>query len=71
MAKYEKDAVFVQRANEKAAESKARSALSMAANYKSAGRPDKAREKLQSVIDEFPDTTFAATAKKELAALRD
>jgi thiol-disulfide isomerase/thioredoxin len=69
VAKYEKDPVFVRRANEKAAESKARSALSMAANYKSAGRTDKAREKLQSVIDEFPGTSFAETARKELAAL--
>jgi thiol-disulfide isomerase/thioredoxin len=69
VAKYEKDPVFVKRANEKAAESKARSALSMAANYKSANRPDKAREKLQSIIDDFPGTSYAETAKKELAAL--
>jgi thiol-disulfide isomerase/thioredoxin len=69
VAKYEKDPVFVKRANEKAAETKARSALSMAANYRSAGRTDKAREKLQSIIDEFPGTSFAETAKKELAAL--
>jgi len=66
---YEKDPAFVQYITEKATTNKARAALSMAANYKEAGRTDLARKKYQSVIDEFPGTAYAEQAKKGLSEL--
>jgi thiol-disulfide isomerase/thioredoxin len=67
--KYEADAQFIKRQNDGAATAKAKGALSIAASYKGAGRYDLARQKYQSVIDQFPGTTAADTAKKELATL--
>ena len=67
---YEKDPTLVQRANNAAAEGKAKGMLSMARNYATAGKPDVARKKYQEIIDQFPGTTFAADARKEMAALK-
>jgi thiol-disulfide isomerase/thioredoxin len=47
----------------------ARSALSMAMNYLNAGLSDKAKDKFQDVIDRFPNTPEADTAKDQLAKL--
>jgi len=69
VAKYEKDPAFVKKQNESAAASKANSGLSLARAYASSGKGDLATKKYQSVIEEFPGTSFAATAKKELDAL--
>jgi thiol-disulfide isomerase/thioredoxin len=67
---YEKDPVFVKRAMEREVGGKARSMLSMAANYKTAGKPDLAKKKYQEVIDQFPKTSYAETAKKEMDAIK-
>jgi TolA-binding protein len=48
---------------------KAKAALSMAASYKQAGRTDLARAKYQSVIENYPGTTYASDAKIELSHL--
>lgn len=66
---YEKDKAFVRKVNESAAAGKARAAFSMARTYRSAGKLDKARARYQSVIDEFPGTSFAETAQKEIDAM--
>jgi TolA-binding protein len=56
MAKYEKDSSFVQRVTGAANDSKAKAILSIADNYKAAGKTDLAKQKYQSVIDQFPGT---------------
>jgi TolA-binding protein len=48
---------------------KAKSMLSLAEDYVSAGRNDLARDKYQAVIEQFPNTPFAETAKQKIAAL--
>jgi thiol-disulfide isomerase/thioredoxin len=70
VATYEKDPAFVKRANESAAGGKAKGMIGLAQSYASAGKKDQARQKYQDVIDQFPGTTYAETAKKELAALK-
>jgi outer membrane protein assembly factor BamD (BamD/ComL family) len=40
----------------------------IAQNYRRV-RPDLARQRLQEIIDRFPDTTFADSAKKALAEI--
>jgi thiol-disulfide isomerase/thioredoxin len=69
VAKYEKDQAFVKRVTGAAVDSKAKAALSMAASYKESGKTDLARQKYQAVIDQFPNTSYAETAKKELKDL--
>jgi len=69
VAKYEKDQAFVKRVSSTAVDSKARAALSMANSYKDSGKTDLARQKFQSVIDQFPNTPYAETAKKEMKDL--
>lgn len=66
---YEKDPAFVAKVTEKNSSAKARAALSMARNYKVAGRNDLARVKYQSVIDDFPGTTYADEARKGISEL--
>jgi thiol-disulfide isomerase/thioredoxin len=48
---------------------KARSELGMAMNYLNAGQNDKARTRFQNVIDQFPGSPEADTAKDQLARL--
>jgi thiol-disulfide isomerase/thioredoxin len=66
---YEADAAFVARVKAKSDGRRAESTLSMADAYRSAGNVDKAKAKYQEVIDAFPNTAYAETAKKGLAAL--
>ncbi len=70
VATYEKDPAFIKRANESTAGAKAKGMISLAQSYVRAGHKDKAKAKYQEVIDQFPDTSFAETASKELAALK-
>ena len=44
--------------------------MGLAQSYKSAGRPELAKKKYQEVIDQFPDTSYAETARKEQAAIK-
>jgi tetratricopeptide (TPR) repeat protein len=60
---YDADPAFADRS------AKAHSALNLAMNYLNAGQTDTAREKFQDVIDRFPGTPEADTAKDELAKL--
>ncbi len=69
VVEYEKDTAFVKRVNEAAGGAKAKAAMSMAASYVEAGRTDLAKKKYQEVIDQFPGTSYEATAKTELAKL--
>jgi TolA-binding protein len=41
----------------------------MARSYKGARKLDQAREKYQSIIQDYPGTSYADTARAELAAL--
>jgi hypothetical protein len=67
--KYEADTAFIQRATEHAAAGKASSAFRLAESYKRAGRNDLARKKYQSVIDQFPGTSYATAATKAIREL--
>jgi thiol-disulfide isomerase/thioredoxin len=69
-AVYEKDPAFVKRANESAAGGKAKGMLSLAQTFASSHKTEQARKKYQDVIDQFPGTSYAETAKKEMAALK-
>jgi len=67
--RYEADPAFVKRINEKETGSKAKAALSMARSYRTAHKTDQARQKYQSIIQEFPNTPYAQTAQQELSSL--
>lgn len=69
VAQYENDKEFVQRVMEKEASVKAKGTLNIARAYAKNNRPDLARSKYQSIIDEYPGTSFAKTAEQEMAAL--
>src|SRR5215208_4716590 len=69
VAKYEKDPAFVKRVTGASADAKAKAALSVASSYKDSGQTDLAKQKYQAVIDQFPNTPSAETAKKELKDL--
>ncbi|MEE8385567.1 MAG: tetratricopeptide repeat protein [Dehalococcoidia bacterium] len=43
--------------------------LNMAENYLRAGKPDKARQYLQKILDRYPDTPWAAKARARLAEI--
>lgn len=66
---YEKDAAFMKKASADATAAKANAALKLADSYRKAGRADLARKKYQTVVDEFPGTSYAATASKALGEL--
>jgi thiol-disulfide isomerase/thioredoxin/outer membrane protein assembly factor BamD (BamD/ComL family) len=50
---------------------KAQAMLALAENYKSTGNTDKAKSKYQDVIDQFPGSSWAETAKKALEAMNE
>jgi tetratricopeptide (TPR) repeat protein len=67
---YDADPAFQRRMKDRAAAPKAKAALNLAENYRSAGMPDKAKEKYREVITQFPGTSYAETAQRELNQLR-
>jgi thiol-disulfide isomerase/thioredoxin len=69
VAAYEQNAELMKRVNDAAAQAKAKSALGMAAAYKDAGQIESARDKYQEVIDQFPNTPWAQTAREQLRHL--
>jgi hypothetical protein len=68
--KYEADPTFLQKLRDSAAIAKAKPALSVADNYAKNGMIPQAKKKYQEIIDQYPDTTFADTAKKALVNLK-
>jgi thiol-disulfide isomerase/thioredoxin/TolA-binding protein len=66
---YEANTAFMKRLADKANGQKAGSMLSMADNYRASGKLEQARTKYQEVIQQFPDTTWAETAKKAMESL--
>lgn len=68
--KYDADPVFTKKRIQALADSKAKGILSVAASYKSAGKIDEAKLRYQSVLDQFPGTSYAEQAKKELDKLK-
>jgi len=66
---YEQDSAFIQKVREKAASTKAVAALHMGDNYRRAGDLATARKKYQSVVDDFPGTSYAEQAKSALDAI--
>jgi tetratricopeptide (TPR) repeat protein len=68
---FEADPKFIRRMKDRAAETKARPALNLAENYRSAGRIEMAIKKYREVIDQFPGTSFAETARAELSRLKE
>jgi thiol-disulfide isomerase/thioredoxin len=69
IAQYEKDPAFVKNVLGAQNEAKAKAALGLADSYKAAGSIDKAKKKYQEVIEQFPGTPQAASAKKALAEM--
>ena len=67
--KYEQDTAFITKVNGQAGATRAKAALSMALNYKNAGNVELARKKYESVIHDFPGTSYAETARQALAEL--
>ena len=45
--------------------------LALADSYRSAGKRDQARKKYQEVIDQFPNTSYAQSAKEALQQMKD
>jgi thiol-disulfide isomerase/thioredoxin/TolA-binding protein len=68
-ADYEKDPAFVQSVKSNDDADKANAMLSIANSYRSSGMADKAKEKYQSVVDQFPGTPQADAASKALAEM--
>jgi thiol-disulfide isomerase/thioredoxin len=68
---YESNSVFMKKLADKANAKKASSMLSMADNYKAAGNISQAKTKYQEVINQFPDSAWAETAKAAIASLGD
>jgi peroxiredoxin len=69
VAVYEQDPAFLQKVKDATVNDKARAALSLADSYRRSGRSDLARQKYQSVVDQFPGTQYADTAKAAIAAM--
>jgi thiol-disulfide isomerase/thioredoxin len=69
IAQYEKDPAFVKGVVNVQNESKAKALLGMGDSYKSAGKKEQAIKKYQDVIEQYPGTPQAASAKKSLAEL--
>ena len=67
--RYEGDPAFVKRVVEKEAGTRAKAALSMARSYRNSRKTDQARQKYQSIIQEFPNTEFARAAQQEMTSL--
>jgi thiol-disulfide isomerase/thioredoxin len=68
---YEANTAFMKQLADKANSKKAASMLSMADNYKAAGNAAQAKAKYQEVINQFPDSAWAETAKKAIASLNE
>ena len=66
---YEADTEFMSRLKNSAVAVKAKAALSMADNYRKAGRDEDARAKYQQVVDDYPGTSFADVAQRALTEL--
>jgi tetratricopeptide (TPR) repeat protein len=67
---YDAEPAFQRKMKDRVAAPKARQMLNLAENYRNAGRLDEARKRYQEVIDQFPGTTFADTARAELDKTR-
>jgi thiol-disulfide isomerase/thioredoxin len=70
VAEYDKNPALARKANDAAASGKATGMLGLARSYKNSGKGELAKKKYQEVIDQFPGTSFAETAQKELAAVK-
>jgi thiol-disulfide isomerase/thioredoxin len=66
---YEADSTFMANFTNKVSKKQAESMLAMADNYRAAGSNEKAKLKYQAVIDQFPNTPWAQTARKAIAAI--
>jgi thiol-disulfide isomerase/thioredoxin len=69
IADYQKDTAFIKRVTENAAATKANAALHLASSYRGSGNIEMARKKYQSVVDDFPGTSYAELAQKALAEI--
>jgi hypothetical protein len=68
MAAIEQDAAMSKKIM--SAEGKAYSSLSMAQNFQNSGQAEKAQQRYEQIIKDFPDTMSAAVAQKKLAELK-
>lgn len=66
---YEQDSAFMGQLKASGDSTKAKAALSMADNYRKAGRTEAAKAKYQQVVDQFPGTAFADTAQRALTEM--
>jgi thiol-disulfide isomerase/thioredoxin len=73
VAAYESDPAFMEKLAGKQSQAdanKARSALSLAESYRRSGKIELAKKKYQEIIEQFPGSKEAETAKVELAKLK-
>ena len=66
VAAYEADEQFMQKMKSSDQEGRAKAAFNMASGYQQAGREDLAKKGYQKIVDEYPDTEWAAKAKAAL-----
>ena len=66
---YESDSVFMANFTNKVSRKQAESMLTMADNYRTSGNMEKAKAKYQAVIDQFPNTPWAQTARQAIASI--
>jgi hypothetical protein len=71
VAAYEADATFMKQVHEDEIAAKAKPMLALADSYRSAGKRDQARAKYQEVIEQFPGTTFAQSARRAMAEMQN
>lgn len=69
VAKYEKDADFVHKANSDQDTAKARALLGLGDSFRQSGLIEKAKAKYQAVVDQYQGTAEAAQAQKALSDL--
>ena len=70
LASIRADRAAMKKVNDERAAKKCRGMLSMARSYARNGMTARARALLEKVVDEFPDTSFAEEARRELNDLR-
>jgi TolA-binding protein len=67
---YEADAAFMKSVKDDDTGNKAKPMLALADSYRSAGKRDQARKKYQEVIEQFPGTSFAQSARQALDEMK-
>jgi tetratricopeptide (TPR) repeat protein len=68
---YESDPAFMKTLQDEAVAAKAKPMLALAESYRAAGKIAQARQKYLDVLDQFPNTSFAQSARSALEDLKN